>query len=119
MPEFSDLTNDMTTVAKDAAYVVVGLGVLGFQKAQVQRNELQHKLAEESLDERVSELRQALLRGVVQLDELLEQAFEYVESHLEPFEEQLPQTAKDLAQRTHTQAREVRGQIRARVIPAA
>jgi len=119
MPELNELTNEVTTVAKDAAYVVVGLGVLGFQKVQVHRNDLKAKLAADSLDERVAELRETLLKGVTQVDELLEQAFDYVESQLQPFEEQLPPTARDLAQRTHSQAREVRGHIRARVIPAA
>ncbi len=119
MPELNDLTNDVATVAKDAAYVVVGLGVLGFQKAQVQRNEFKNKLAAESLDERVADLRAALLKSVTQVDELVEQAFTYLETHLEPLEDQLPPTAREIAQRTHTQAREVRGQIRSRVIPAA
>ena len=31
---------DVTKTAKDALYVTVGLGVLGFQKAQVRRREL-------------------------------------------------------------------------------
>ena len=48
MPDFpTNLTNtakDFTTVAKDAGYVAVGLGVIGFQKAQVQRQELKKRL---------------------------------------------------------------------------
>ena len=35
---------DVTKTAKDAAYVLVGLGVLGFQKAQVRRQELRRQL---------------------------------------------------------------------------
>lgn len=33
-------TNDIPRIARDAFYVGVGLGVIGFQKAQVQRVEL-------------------------------------------------------------------------------
>jgi hypothetical protein len=119
MAELNDLTTDVTTIAKDAAYVVVGLGVLGLQKAQVHRNEMKNRLAAESLDERVADVRTALLKGVTHVDELVEQAFSYLETHLEPLEEQLPPTARELAQRTHSQAREVRIQIRSMVIPAA
>jgi hypothetical protein len=34
----------VTSVAKDATYTAVGLGVLGFQKAQVRRREIQRAL---------------------------------------------------------------------------
>ena len=40
--------DDATKVLKDALYVTVGLGVIAFQKAQVQRVELQ-KAVEERL----------------------------------------------------------------------
>jgi hypothetical protein len=42
---------DATKLLKDALYVSVGLGVIAFQKAQVQRNELQ-----KTLDQRLSSL---------------------------------------------------------------
>ena len=34
----------MTKLARDAAYVAVGFGVLGFQRAQVRRRELRKRL---------------------------------------------------------------------------
>ncbi len=40
MPEvtnISTISKGVTDLARDAAYVAVGLGVLGFQRAQVQR----------------------------------------------------------------------------------
>ena len=40
------MIEDATKVLKDALYVSVGLGVIAFQKAQVQRNELQKALEE-------------------------------------------------------------------------
>ncbi len=120
MPELTDLTNDVTNIARDAAYVVVGLGVLGLQKAQVQRVGLTNKLgSDHGLEERISELRANLRSGVTHVDEIVERAFEFVESALAPLEEQLPSTARDLAHKTRSQAREVHSQIRGLVIPAA
>jgi len=122
MPELndlSDLTNEVTTIARDAAYVVVGLGVLGLQKAQVQRVDLTNRVQGSDLDERLTELRSALYAGVKHLDELVEHAFTFVETTLEPLEEQLPAGARDLAQKARVQARGVRSQIRDAVVPAA
>ncbi len=53
-PEFNtDLTKaakDVAAVAKDATYVVIGAGVLGFQQAQVQRQELLKRLSDPKAD---------------------------------------------------------------------
>ena len=123
MPELTDLTdltNEVASIARDTAYVVVGLGVLGFQRAQVQRVELKSKLGQDlGLEERLTGLRTAVYEGVKSIDGFVEHAFQYVESTLEPLEEQLPASARDLAQKARTQAREVRTQIRGAVVPAA
>jgi len=39
--------DDLSKTAKDALYVTVGLGVIAFQKAAVQRNELEKRLREQ------------------------------------------------------------------------
>ncbi len=41
---------DVAAVAKDATYVVIGAGVLGYQQAQVQRQELLKRLADPKSD---------------------------------------------------------------------
>jgi hypothetical protein len=113
MPELSDLTNEVTTLARDAAYVAVGLGVLGLQKAQVQRVELQNKLAGDlGLEERLADVRTAVTSGVQHLDSIVEVAVQLVESTLQPLEEQLPPTARELAEKAHAQVREVQSQLR-------
>ena len=38
--------DDVTNLAKDAAYVSVGLGVIAFQRIQVRRNELEKAIGE-------------------------------------------------------------------------
>ncbi len=49
------LGEDLTKTVKDALYITVGLGVIAFQRAQVQRQELR-KQVEERLPEPAREL---------------------------------------------------------------
>jgi hypothetical protein len=120
MPELNDLTTEVTTLARDAAYVAVGLGVLGFQKAQVQRNELRNRLGSDAtLEGRLSDVRTAVANGVQQLDGLVEGAVTIVESTLQPIEEQLPPAARELARRARAQARGVRVQLRELLVAGA
>jgi hypothetical protein len=123
MPELTDLnelTKEVTNFARDAAYVVVGLGVLGLQRAQVQRVELQNRLTKElSFEDRLSEVRDGVTQRAKTIDEIVESAVRFIESSLEPLEQQLPGATRELAKKAHEQAREVRGRIRNLVVPAA
>jgi len=118
-----DVTTNITTfsrgvtdLARDAAYVAVGLGVLGYQRAQVQRVELQSRLSQDlALDQRIDDVRHGVAKGFQQIDELAESAAHFVETTLQPLEEKLPPTVTQLTSRAREQAREVRTQIRQRV----
>ncbi len=44
--------DDVTAVAKDAAYVTVGLSVIAFQRLQVRRNELAKAISSQAEDAR-------------------------------------------------------------------
>ena len=113
MPERKDLTQELTGRARGAAYAVVGLGVLGLQKAQLQRAELQRRLVGEvGLEERLAAVRAALSGGVQHLDAVVGDAVDLVESTLEPWEAQLPPTARELAAKAHAQVRQVHHQLR-------
>jgi len=122
MPEITNITalpKGVSDLARDAAYVAVGLGVLGFQKAQVQRVELTNKLTKDfSLDERISAVRDEVSKGVKHIDGLVESAAQFIESSLEPLEAQLPASVTQLTTKAFGQAREVRSQIRERVLSA-
>jgi hypothetical protein len=122
MPELNNLntlSKGVGNLARDAAYVAVGLGVLGFQRAQVQRVELKNKLVKDfSLDERLGGVRHEVTKGVKQLDELVETAAQFVETTFRPLEEQLPPTVTQLTTKAFDQAREVRSHIRQRVANA-
>ncbi len=121
MQDLNDLGSDVTGLARDAAYVVVGLGVLGFQRAQVERRELQRRLAAEvpSVDQRLAGVRSAVSTGVQRLDGVVEGASQLVESALEPLEDQLPPAARELAQKAREQAKVVRTHIRDAVTSVA
>jgi hypothetical protein len=122
MPELTNingLSKGVGNLARDAAYVAVGLGVLGFQRAQVQRVELKNKLAKDfSLDERLTDARHEVTKGVKHLDDLVESAAQFLETSFHPVEEQLPPTVTKVTSKAFDQAREVRNQIRQRVVPA-
>jgi len=117
MPEvttnISTLSKGVTDLARDAAYVAVGLGVLGYQRAKVQRVELQNRLSQDfSLDQRTDDVRQGVAKAFQQIDGLAESAAHFVETTLQPIEEKLPPTVTQLTSKAREQAREVRTQIR-------
>jgi hypothetical protein len=110
------LSKGVSDLARDAAYVAVGLGVLGYQRAQVRRVELQNRLSTDfSLDQAIDEVRQGVAKGIHQIDDLAESAAQFVETTLHPLEEKLPPTVTQVTTRALEQAREVRIQIRQRV----
>jgi hypothetical protein len=121
MPEFKDITDEITKTARDAAYVVVGLGVLGFQRAQVRRQELQKRLTEPRTPVlgHFGDVRGEVTKRVKDVDEAVEQVIGRIEATLVPIEERLPVPARDLVKHAHSQVREVRQQLRKLIIQAA
>jgi hypothetical protein len=112
----STLSKGVTDLARDAAYVAVGLGVLAYQRAQVQRVELQKRLQKDlPLDQRIGDVREGVAKGFRQIDDLAESAVQFVESTLQPIEERLPSSVTQVTTKAREQAREVRIQIRQRV----
>ena len=124
MPDINtDITKaakDIANVAKDATYVVIGAGVLGFQQAQVQRRELMAKLQEPStIAERVSTVRGDLTEAAHKADarvedlmDRVEEIIERVEAVFAPFEDRLPEQARDITKKAHVQAKDARTQLR-------
>jgi ABC-type transporter Mla subunit MlaD len=133
MPEikFPELTTDVSkaakdvaAVAKDATYVLIGAGVLGFQQVQVQRQELLKRLAEPKADieGRVTAVRTDLSGALHSVDttvdnlaERLEEIIERLEAAVAPLEDRLPTQARDVAKQAHVQAKEARTQLRSRI----
>ena len=131
------IAEDVSKTARDAAYVAVGLGVLGFQKAQVHRHDLAQRLTgagttvQERIErladlagagtvlqqrlERLGELPGELSRALTEVDSAVEAMITRLETLVEPLEGHLPAVARDAVQQAREQARTARQQLRARV----
>ena len=88
----------LADLAKEAAYVAIGVGVLEFQKAQVRRREL-------------SCARKLMAKRARDFDATVAQVIKVVDSTLEPVLERLPEPAQAIVR----QARETRDEMRTRV----
>ncbi len=115
--DLAELGREVTQRAKDAFYVAVGFAVLGFQRAQVQRVELEKKMKDVGGPSGLDDVRAEVARRVRDLDGMVEEALRYVDTTLEPIEERLPSGARDVSKQVRHHAREVRIQIRDKVAP--
>ena len=112
MPDTNDVNEIAAEVARrarDAAYVAVGLGVLGFQRAQTVRHELTRQ---ERVDEGVARLRTGLTTGAHQFGEWLDGTISLVSAQLAPLGDQLPEPAREFARTARTRLEEVGAQLR-------
>jgi methyl-accepting chemotaxis protein len=113
----SDVTKaatEITKVAQDAAYVAIGLGVIGVQKAQVRRQELRSQFERPLEDVRkaveapITDFRKELGKAVKEFDKSFGQFIERFDATIEPLSERLPAGAQQVVQ----QAKEARDQLR-------
>ncbi len=81
----------LTETLKDAAYVTIGFGVLGFQKAQVRRQELKKQFGAQ-----VAAGRKNVAELATQLDAYVAPVRSQVESRLDEVEGALPAAAQEL-----------------------
>jgi hypothetical protein len=88
----------LADLAKEAAYVAIGVGVLEFQKAQVRRREL-------------ACARKLMAKRARDFEATVAQVIKVVDSTLEPVLERLPEPAQAIVR----QARETRDEMRTRV----
>jgi hypothetical protein len=115
MPDIKDEVNktaaEITKVAQDAAYMAIGLGVIGLQKAQVRRRELQDQF--DSLQNQLGQMpaanvRKELAKAYKDLDKTFGQLIERMDATFDPVSERLPAGAQAVVQ----QAKEARDQLR-------
>lgn len=108
-------------LAKDAFYVTVGLGVLGYQQMQVRRNELKQLLSERVGSGKVpmDDIAKAFEARISVLDERI-QAFETkLDNVVEQVKDRLPTPAGDVLAQAHDAARTARQQVRELLAKAA
>jgi hypothetical protein len=114
MPELREIQDGIVRTARDAAYVAVGLGVLGFQRAQVRRQELAKRLGQPraELEDRIAQARGELARRALEVDERVAGLVGRLAATVAPVQERLPEGARQLVAQAQAQAREARSHLR-------
>ncbi|HXW35464.1 MAG TPA: hypothetical protein VEJ87_12875 [Acidimicrobiales bacterium] len=131
MPDFDEVAHTISKTARDATYVLIGLGVLAFQRAQVHRQEILEEVRKQQdavgghLKAAQDELAR-LSKRIEEMDSSVEAILDRIDSALEPIEDKLPDRTRELVQQAHDQAKSVRRQtqtvrrqIRSFITPAA
>jgi uncharacterized membrane-anchored protein YhcB (DUF1043 family) len=114
-----------TKTLKDAAYVVIGLGVIATQKVNVRRQELRKQLETQrkQLETQAATARELVEAQAADARSQLLKLAEGIEQRIEPLvdqvEERLPAQAAKLFKDARGQAKEARDTAKARLAPAA
>ena len=98
---------DLQKTARDSFYVTVGLGVIAFQKAQVQRQELRTQL-----EDSVGGAQQGVVESVKTVEERLEAVEQRIDDVLDDVEDKLPPQARLVMSQARTVAKDARQQLR-------
>jgi len=115
--DLAKTATELAETAKEAAYVAIGLTVLGFHSAQVRRRELAEAAsrANHDLEGSLGEARKEVAKRVQDLDATVTQLIEALDSSLEPVLQRLPEPAQAVFQ----QAKQTRDQVRTRLFSFA
>jgi len=128
MPTTDTITDTITGTIKDAAYITIGLGVLGFQRAQVRRHELAKQLETpfKTFETQIAEGRKTVTesrRTVAELAEHLESYAAPVRTQmaeqLDAIEAALPQQVQELVKQARQVAHQTEETFRSRLGLAA
>lgn len=116
---------DVRSTIKDAAYVGIGFGVLAFQKAQVQRQELRKQLETtngrakagfdklgDDLQDRRKLVEERLESITKQVDAAADDFEERLGKALDEVQSRLPEQAKELFSKARTAGKDARTQVR-------
>ena len=117
--------NDVRSTIKDAAYVGIGFGVLAFQKAQVQRQELQKRLEAglgdakggfgklgDDVQDRFKLVEERLEALTKQVEAAADDVEDRLEKALDEVQARLPEQAKELFTRAREAGKDARTQVR-------
>lgn len=105
---------DLPKFVRDATYVVVGLGVIGFQKAQVRRVELAKQLQEQGVD-----VRGQLTKLAKEVDERIDPVLGTLDGRLDELEDKLPEQVRDVVAQARKVAKDAREQLRSQLVGTA
>jgi len=99
--------DDIQKAVRDSFYVTVGLGVIAFQKAQVQRQELRKQL-----EGGIGEAQRNVSDSVKTVEERLEAVEHRIDEVLDDVEEKLPAQARLVMSQARSVAKDARQQLR-------
>ena len=116
---------DMTQTLKDSAYVAVGLGVIGFQRAQVARHDLTRSIAADqgrlqeqvrahvedvasAVEAQLTDVKTQVTKAVTTLEPVAKE----LESRLDEVEERLPEQVKAVVASARQVAETAAAQVR-------
>jgi ElaB/YqjD/DUF883 family membrane-anchored ribosome-binding protein len=116
---------DVRSTLKDAAYVGIGFGVLAFQKAQVQRQELLKRLESglaeakggfgklgDDVQDRVKLVEERLEALGKQVDDAADDLEERFEKALDEVQNRLPEQVRDAFGKARIAGKDARAQVR-------
>lgn len=109
MASMADVKNTVKDTLKDAGYVLVGLGVIGFQKAQVRRVELTRELEgrTKDLEAQLAEVKGQLTDVAKTLQDRFEPVLEELDERLDGIEARLPEQVGDLVKQARQAAKDI------------
>ncbi len=127
-----DMTQTLTSKLKDTAYVAIGLGVLGFQRAQVARVDLTKNLAEDTgklqaqvkaqvedvtgaVEAQLSDVKTQVAKAVTSLEETLEPVAKELEGRLDEVGDRLPEPVKAVVASARQVAESAAASVRSRL----
>ena len=116
---------DVRSTIKDAAYVGIGFGVLAFQKAQVQRQELRKRVESalgeakggfeklgDDVQDRIKLVEERLEALSKQVDAAADDFEERLDKALDEVQNRLPEQARELFSKARTAGKDARSQVR-------
>jgi len=112
---------DVSKTLKDAGYVLIGLGVIGFQKAQVRRVELSKEFEgrTKELESQLAEVRTQLTKVAKTIEDRFEPVLDELEGRLSTLEDRLPEQVGDLVSQARQAAKDLAKEARSRFTVAA
>jgi hypothetical protein len=102
---------------RDAAYVAIGMGVIGFQRAQTRRQDLRKQFAEQraAFETRGAEVVKLFNDAIKQADARISPVVDALEAQVDTVVDRLPAQAKSIIEPAHQASKDARQQFRSRV----
>jgi hypothetical protein len=112
---------NVTTNLRDAAYVAVGLGVIGYQRAQARAEQLRAQLSTQrgEIDKQVGQSRERFAKLAKDIEQRFEPVQKTFEASVDSFQERLPERAKELFTQARVAAEQAQTNLRTRLNGAA